>query len=87
MIKDEITGQTNGFFKVDNDKRIPKHSITDIMLTFCPTEKINVNGMLKLINNYTSEKYFYTLIGNVEEPLAEGNIEITNINAKECIKK
>ena len=87
MIKGEITGQTNGFFRVDNDKRIPKHSITDIMLTFCPTEKINVNGMLKLINNYTSEKYFYTLIGNVEEPLAEGNIEITNINAKESVKK
>ena len=87
MIKAEIAGQTNGFFKVDNDKRIPKHSITDIMLTFCPTEKINVNGMLKLINNYTSEKYFYTLIGNVEEPLAEGNIEITNINAKESVKK
>ena len=87
MIKGEITGQTNGFFKVDNDKRIPKHSITDIMLTFCPTEKINVNGMLKLVNNYTSEKYFYTLIGNVEEPLAEGNIEITNINAKESVKK
>jgi len=56
-------------------------------LTFNPTEKINVNGMLKLINNFTSEKYFYTLIGNVEEPLAEGNIEITNINAKESIKK
>ena len=87
MIKAEITGQTNGFFKVDSDKRIPKHSITDIMLTFCPIEKINVNGMLKLINNYTSEKYFYTLIGNVEEPLAEGNIEITNINAKETVKK
>ena len=87
MIKAEIAGQTNGFFKVDSDKRIPKHSITDIMLTFCPTEKINVNGMLKLINNYTSEKYFYTLIGNVEEPLAEGNIEITNINAKESVKK
>ena len=87
MIKDEITGQTNGFFKVDNDKRIPKHSITDIMLTFCPTEKINVNGMLILINNYTNEKYFYILIGNVEEPLTEGNLQITNINAKECIKK
>ena len=87
MIKGEITGQTNGFFKVDIDKRIPKHSITDLMLTFCPTEKINVNGMLKLTNNYTSEKYFYTLIGNVEEPLAEGNIEITNINAKETVKK
>ena len=87
MIKGEITGQTNGFFKVDIDKRIPKHSITDIILTFCPTEKINVNGMLKLTNNYTSEKYFYTLIGNVEEPLAEGNIEITNINAKETVKK
>jgi len=43
--------------------------------------------MLILINNYTNEKYFYILIGNVEEPLTEGNLQITNINAKECIKK
>ena len=27
MIKDQITGQTNRFFKVGNDKRIPKLSI------------------------------------------------------------
>ena len=58
-----------------------------ITLTFCPTEKINVNGMLILINNYTNENYFYILIGNVEEPLTAGNLQITNINAKECIKK
>ena len=87
MIKAEISGQTNGYFRVESDKRIPKHSVTDILLTFCPTEKINVNAVLKLLNNFTSEKYIYTLIGNVEEPLAEGNIEITNINAKESIKK
>ena len=87
MIKGEISGATNGFFTVQSDKRIPKHSIQDILLTFNPTEKINVNGMLRLINNFTSEKYFYTLIGNVEDPLAEGNIEITNINARETQKK
>ena len=87
MIKAEISGQTNGYFRVESEKRIPKHSVTDILLTFCPTEKINVNAVLKLLNNFTSEKYIYTLIGNVEEPLAEGNIEITNINAKESIKK
>ena len=86
-IKAEISGPTHGFFRVENDKRIPKHTITDIKLIFSPTEKTPVNGMLKLINNYTSEKYFYTLIGNVEDPLAEGNIEITNINAKETQKK
>ena len=87
MIKAEISGQTNGFFRVEQDKRIPKHTVTDISLTFNPTEKITVNGMLRLINNFTSEKYFYTLIGNVEDPLAEGNIEINNINAKEVQKK
>ena len=87
IIQSEITGQTRGFFKVEADKKINKHSITDILLTFSPTEKISVNGMLKLINNFTSEKYFYTLIGNVEDPLAEDNIEITNINAKETQKK
>ena len=87
IIKAEISGQTNGFFRVEQDKRIPKHNVTDIALTFNPTEKITVNGMLRLINNFTSEKYFYTLIGNVEDPLAEGNIEINNINAKEIQKK
>ena len=87
IIQSEITGQTHGFFRVEADKKINKHSITDILLTFSPTEKISVNGMLKLINNFTSEKYFYTLIGNVEDPLAEDNIEITNINAKETQKK
>ena len=87
IIQSEITGQTHGFFRVEADKKINKHSITDILLTFSPTEKISVNGMLKLVNNFTSEKYFYTLIGNVEDPLAEDNIEITNINAKETQKK
>jgi hypothetical protein len=87
IIQSEITGQTHGFFKVEADKKINKRSITDILLTFSPTEKISVTGMLKLINNFTSEKYFYTLIGNVEDPLAEDNIEITNINAKETQKK
>ena len=87
IIQSEITGQTRGFFKVEADKKINKRSITDILLTFSPTEKISVNGMLKLINNFKSEKYFYSLIGNVEDPLAEDNIEITNINAKETQKK
>ena len=87
IIKGELTGPTNGFFKYESDKRIPKHGVTDYLLTFAPTEKINCNGVLKLTNNFTSEKYFYTLIGNVEDPLAEGNIEINNINAKETQKR
>ena len=87
IIKGELSGPTNGFFKHEVDKRIPKHQITDYLLTFAPTEKVNCSGMLKLTNNFTSETYFYTLIGNVEDPLAEGNIEITNINAKDTQKK
>lgn len=87
IIKGELSGPTNGFFRHEADKRIPKHSITDYLLTFAPTEKVNCSGMLKLTNNFTSETYFYTLIGNVEDPLAEGNIEITNINAKDTQKK
>ena len=43
--------------------------------------------MFKLVINYTSEKYFYTLIVNVEETLAKENIEIININAKESVNK
>ncbi|MCQ2815955.1 MAG: hypothetical protein MJ252_01695, partial [archaeon] len=87
LIKGELTGQHNGFFKHESDKRIPKHSITDYLLTFAPTEKKNCSGLLKLTNNFTSETYFYTLSGIVEDPLASGNIEITGVNAKETHKK
>ena len=87
IIQSDITGDTNGFFYVAPDKKIIKKTITDILLTFAPTEKKKCNAILKLLNNYTGEKYFYTLIGNVEDPLAEDNIEITNINAKETQKK
>ena len=87
LIQAEISGDTNGFFNVDKEKRINKKSITDIALTFSPIEKKASNAMLKLYNNFTGERYYYTLIGNVEEPLAEDNIEITNINAKEIQKK
>ena len=87
IIQSEITGDSLNFFKVAPDKKILKKQITDILLTFAPTEKRKCNAMLKLFNNYTGEKYFYTLIGNVEDPLAEDNIEITNINAKETQKK
>jgi len=42
-------------------------------------QKLSANGLLKLYNGFTGEKYFYTLIGNVEDPLADGNIDILNI--------
>ena len=87
IIQTDITGDSHGFFSIVPDKRILKKSVTDILLTFAPTEKRTSNAMLKLFNNFTGEKYFYTLIGNVEDPLAEDNIEITNINAKETQKK
>ena len=87
IIQADITGDTSGFFTVSQDKKILKKTINDIILTFAPTEKKTCNAMLKLINNYTGEKYFYTLKGNVEDPLAEDNIEITNINAKETQMK
>ena len=83
LIKTELTGDITGFFKVDNDKKIKKHEINNIILTFSPREKIQANGLLKLYNTFTSEKYFYTLIGNVEDPLADGNIDIININVNE----
>ena len=87
VIKTELTGDTTGYFKVENEKKIPKHNINNIILSFNPKEKKIVNGLLKLYNGYTGEKYFYTLIGNVEEPLANGNIDILNINAKEMQTK
>ena len=82
-IKAELTNDDTGYFRVENDKRIQKHSIGDIILSFNPKEKKIAKGLLRLYNSYTGEKYFYTLIGNVEDPLADGNIDINNINVKE----
>ena len=83
IIKTELTGDMTGYFKVESEKKIQKHNINDIILSFSPKEKKTANGLLKLYNGFTGEKYFYTLIGNVEDPLADGNIDILNINAKE----
>ena len=83
VIKTELTQDVTNYFKVDNEKRIKKHTTNDIILTFSPKDKKTSNGLLKLYNAYTGEKYFYTLAGNVEDPLADGNIDILNINAKE----
>ena len=82
-IKAELTNDETGYFQVEKEKQISKHSIGDIILTFSPREKKKAQGLLRLYNAYTGEKYFYTLIGNVEDPLADGNIDITNINVKE----
>ena len=87
IVQCEITGDTYGFFSVVPEKKIVKKAITDISLTFSPVEKKKCNAHLKLLNSYTGEKYNYTLIGNVEDPLAQDNIEITNINAKETQKR
>ena len=83
VVKSELTGDKNGYFRVDNEKRIFKHNINDIILCFSPKEKKTINALLKLYNGHTGEKYFYTLIGNVEDPLADGNIDILNINVNE----
>ena len=83
VIKTELTNDDTGYFKVENEKRILKHSIGDVILSFNPKEKKKVQGLLRLYNSFTGEKYFYTLIGNVEDPLADGNIDITDINVKE----
>ena len=83
VIKTELTNDDTGYFKVESEKRILKHSIGDVILSFNPKEKKKVQGLLRLYNSFTGEKYFYTLIGNVEDPLADGNIDITDINVKE----
>ena len=54
---------------------------------FYPKEKSgDINGRLILNNLQTQEQYEYRLIGRIDDPLAEGSIEI-QCNAKECIKK
>ena len=82
-IKAELTKNDMGYFSIENDKRILKHSIGEVILNFNPKEKKKSEGLLRLYNSYTGEKYFYNLIGNVEDPLADGNIDINNINVKE----
>ena len=83
VIKTELTNNETGYFQVENEKIILKHSIGDVILSFNPKEKKRTEGLLRLYNSYTGEKYFYTLIGNVEDPLADGNIDITDINVRE----
>ena len=82
-IKTELTSDEHGYFRVENEKRIQRKTIGDIILSFYPREKKKAKGLLKLYNSHTGEKYFYTLIGNVEDPLAEGNIDINDINVRE----
>ena len=83
VIKAELTKDETGYFKVEGEKKIMKHKVGDISLFFNPKEKKKAEGLLRLYNSFTGEKYFYNLIGNVEDPLAEGNIDINNINVKE----
>ena len=83
IIKAELTRDNLGYFRAEGEKKISKHSVGNISLFFNPKEKKKAEGLLRLYNNFTGEKYFYNLIGNVEDPLAEGNIDINNINVKE----
>ena len=83
VIKAELTNDETGYFKVENEKRILKHSIGDVILSFNPKEKKKAEGLLRIYNSFTGEKYFYTLIGNGEDPLADGNIDINDINVKD----
>jgi hypothetical protein len=77
-----------GFFSGPNEKRIPKKTQGDFYpLTFYPKEKTNdVTGRLILNNLATQELYEYKLIGRIDDPLAEGSLEIV-CNAKESVKK
>ena len=82
LIRADLTGNTLGFFKHENEKRIAKKSSCDYILSFSPIEKIDVTAMLKLMNTFTKEVYEYRLIGRVDDPLAEDIIKIS-CNARE----
>jgi hypothetical protein len=56
VIKTEFTNDETGYFKVESEKRILKHSIGDVILSFNPKEKKKVQGLLRLYNSFTGEK-------------------------------
>ena len=68
-----------GYFTLghSSEKKISKNITDFIILRFLPIEKINITGLLKLENKFTQENYFYNLIGNVDNPLAEDMIKIS----------
>lgn len=86
MVKAELSGHHNGFFKCDYEKKIPRKSQADYSLTFNPLEKVDVTANLILTNMHTKEVYNYTLLGKVDDPLAEGILEF-QCNAKEIQKR
>jgi len=82
LIRADLSGNIQGFFKHETEKRITKKSTGEYILSFSPTEKVDVMAMLKLTNTFTKEVYEYRLIGRVDDPLAEDIIKIS-CNARE----
>lgn len=85
LLKAEIipSNPKQNFFSGLTDKKISKHTTDSYLLKFYPTEKIQeCNAKLMLKNTFTKELYEYELKGFVDDPLAEGSLEIT-LNAFE----
>lgn len=66
----------HAYFSGPQDKKISKKSTESYPLTYFPLEKFSTTGKLILRNTFTKEYYEYELKGNVDDPLAEGLLEI-----------
>ena len=66
----------NNIFITNGDFKINKKSEDAAIIYYKPINKLKTTAKLILNNAYTRECYEYTLIGNVEDPLAEGSIEL-----------
>ena len=73
FLKIELIKNSLNYFYVDQDKKIPKKSTENITLKFKPSEMKESRGLLAITNTTTKEKYEYTLVGIVDEPLAKEN--------------
>lgn len=73
--KIELSDNIGNFFSAPSDKRIQKKSKGIINLVFKPTDIRQIKAYLTITNTSTREKYKYTLIGKVDEPLAKDNIK------------
>lgn len=63
-------------FSIESEKKVDKHTEGFFTLKFEPLSRTIVKSILSIENLNTKETYEYELTGLVEDPLAEGNIEI-----------
>ena len=86
-ISAELTDPST-YFGGPKEIKISRNETGYYDLSFEPKERImKCEGKLRLINLNTKELYIYTLKGKIEEPLATGCIELSNVPARQDRKE